>query len=86
MTSTKVLLVDDEAPMVELVRGYLEAEGMDVITTADGPSALDRIRDRSPDVVVLDVNLPGFDGLEPPRWSGLRALLDLNLKLAGIGA
>lgn len=67
MTTIRVLVVDDEAPIVDLVRGYLEAEGMDVITAADGPSALDLIRARSPDVVILDVNLPGLDGLEVLR-------------------
>ena len=67
MTTTRVLVVDDEAPIVDLVRGYLEADGMDVITAADGPSALDLIRVRSPDVVILDVNLPGLDGFEVLR-------------------
>jgi DNA-binding response OmpR family regulator len=67
MTTTRVLVVDDEGPIVDLVRGYLEAEGMDVIAAADGPSALELIRERSPDVVVLDVNLPGFDGFEVLR-------------------
>jgi DNA-binding response OmpR family regulator len=67
MTRPRVLVVDDEAPIIELVRGYLEAEDMDVISAADGPTALDLIRQRSPDVVVLDVNLPGFDGLEVLR-------------------
>jgi DNA-binding response OmpR family regulator len=67
MTAARVLVVDDEAPIVELVRGYLEAEGMSVIAAPDGPSALDAIRENSPDVVVLDVNLPGFDGFEVLR-------------------
>ncbi len=67
MTPTRVLVVDDEVPIIELVRGYLEAEGMEVITAADGPSALEAIRERSPEVVVLDVNLPGYDGFEVLR-------------------
>jgi DNA-binding response OmpR family regulator len=67
MRPTRVLVVDDEIHIIELVRGYLEAEGMDVISAADGPSALEQIRAGSPDVVVLDVNLPGFDGFEVLR-------------------
>ena len=64
---TRVLLVDDEAPIIELVRGYLEREGMDVIEAADGAVGLELIRERSPDVVVLDVMLPGIDGFEVLR-------------------
>lgn len=64
---TMVLLVDDEAPIIELVRGYLEREGMEVIDAADGGVGLELIRERAPDVVVLDVMLPGIDGLEVLR-------------------
>jgi CheY-like chemotaxis protein len=67
MTAARRLVVDDEAAIVELVRGYPEAEGMDAIAAADGPCAVELIRGRSPDVVVLDVNLPGFDGFEVLR-------------------
>ena len=67
MTTTRVLVVDDEAPIVELVRGYLEREGMEVISAADGPTGLELIRERAPDVVVLDVMLPGLDGFEVLR-------------------
>ena len=67
MTGARVLVVDDEAPIIELVRAYLEREGMDVIAASDGQTGLDLIRDRSPDVVVLDVNLPGLDGFEVLR-------------------
>ncbi len=67
MTVTRVLLVDDEAPIIELVRGYLEREGMEVIAASDGEAGLELIRDRSPDVVVLDVMLPGLDGFEVLR-------------------
>jgi DNA-binding response OmpR family regulator len=64
---TRVLIVDDEAPILELVRGYLEREGMDVIEAADGWVGLELIRERTPDVIVLDVMLPGIDGFEVLR-------------------
>ncbi len=67
MSVARVLVVDDEAPMVELVREYLAAEGMDVAVAQDGPSAVDAVRERRPDVVVLDVMLPGLDGFEVLR-------------------
>jgi len=65
-TST-VLVVDDEQRLRELVRGYLEREGFGVLTAADGPVALDLARQQAPDVVVLDLMLPGLDGLEVCR-------------------
>ena len=67
MTTPRVLVVDDEVPMVELVGEYLRSEGMDVAVAGDGPSALDAVRDRRPDVIVLDVMLPGLDGFEVLR-------------------
>ncbi len=63
----RVLVVDDEPPIVELVRGYLRREGMDVLTATDGPAAIAAVRDLAPDVVVLDVMLPGLDGIEVCR-------------------
>lgn len=74
MTAPRVLVVDDEAPIVDLVKGYLEREGMEVMAAADGPTGLEAIRDRAPDVVVLDVMLPGLDGFEVLRRA--RALTD----------
>ena len=65
--SPRVLLVDDEPPIAELVRGYLEREGMEVHWRADGPAGLAAARDLAPDVVVLDVMLPGMDGFEVCR-------------------
>jgi DNA-binding response OmpR family regulator len=66
-TSPRVLVVDDEPPIVELVRGYLEREGYEVDVAADGPSAVAQARARRPDVVILDLMLPGIDGLEVCR-------------------
>ena len=59
---TKVLVIDDEAPIRLLCRVNLEAEGMDVIEAADGPSGVDMARDERPDLILLDVMMPGLDG------------------------
>ena len=68
MTSTaspaRVLVVDDEPPIRAIVRGFLEREGMLVAEAADGPAAVEQARAFAPDIVVLDIMLPGFDGLE----------------------
>lgn len=64
---TTVLVVDDEQNMMDLVVGYLERESYRVLTASDGPMALELARDADPDVVVLDVMLPGLDGLEVCR-------------------
>ena len=70
----KVLVVDDEPPIVDLVTGYLEREGWSVASAGDGLEALDAVRRLDPDVVVLDVMLPGLDGVEVCRQ--LRAFSD----------
>jgi DNA-binding response OmpR family regulator len=63
----RVLVVDDEPPIVELLTGYLQREGWLVAAASDGPSALEALRDDDPDAVVLDVMLPGLDGIEVCR-------------------
>jgi DNA-binding response OmpR family regulator len=68
---TKVLVIDDEAPIRLLCRVNLEAEGMTVLEAADGPAGLDAARAQQPDVVLLDVMMPGLDG-----WRGAEELLD----------
>jgi len=67
MQPPRILVVDDEAPIVDLVRGYLEREGFVVESAADGPSAVEAVRTSAPDVVILDVMLPGLDGIEVCR-------------------
>jgi two-component system, OmpR family, alkaline phosphatase synthesis response regulator PhoP len=64
---TKVLIVEDDALQSELVRRYLEREGHDVTVLADGAEALAEVRRSAPDLLVLDVMLPGVDGLEVCR-------------------
>jgi DNA-binding response OmpR family regulator len=63
----RILVVDDEVPILDLVRGYLERDGFEVDTAADGPAGLAAVRAGNPDVVVLDVMLPGIDGIEVCR-------------------
>jgi DNA-binding response OmpR family regulator len=65
--ASPVLVVDDDAKIVRLVRTYLEREGFEVITAADGPAALAAFRDRHPRLVVLDLMLPTIDGLAITR-------------------
>jgi DNA-binding response OmpR family regulator len=57
-----ILVVDDDAKIVRLVRTYLEREGYRVVTAADGPAALDAIETHQPALVVLDLMLPELDG------------------------
>jgi DNA-binding response OmpR family regulator len=61
---TKVLIVDDEAPIRLLCRVNLEPEGMEVLEAADGQSGLETARAELPDVILLDVMMPGMDGWE----------------------
>ena len=59
---TRVLVIDDEAPIRLLCRVNLEAEGMTVLEASDGPSGLAKAREELPDIVLLDVMMPGLDG------------------------
>jgi DNA-binding response OmpR family regulator len=63
----RALVVDDEPALVRVVAAYLEREGFDVTTASDGHEALSRAREVRPDVVVLDVMMPGLDGIEVCR-------------------
>jgi DNA-binding response OmpR family regulator len=63
----RILVVDDEPKIVRLVRDYLEQAGFAVTTARDGAEALMRARQERPDLVVLDLGLPGLDGFEVTR-------------------
>ncbi|MBI5035052.1 MAG: response regulator transcription factor [Chloroflexi bacterium] len=65
--SKKVLVVDDEKKIVSVVRGYLEQAGFGVVTASDGKQALAIFRHEKPNLVLLDLNLPGLDGLDVAR-------------------
>ena len=68
---TRVLVIDDEAPIRLLCRVNLEAEGMEVLEASDGPTGLEKARNEDPDVILLDVMMPGLDG-----WQVAEELLD----------
>lgn len=63
----KILVVDDEAVLLDTISYNLEQSGYQVIRAGDGPGALDAARRDTPDLVVLDIMLPGMDGLEVCR-------------------
>ncbi len=65
--SATVLIVDDEKDLVDLVRYHLEKDGIKCLEARDGETALQLARERTPDLIVLDLMLPGVDGLEVCR-------------------
>ena len=67
MSDETLLVVDDEEAIAEAVRARLESEGFRVLVAVDGPQAIDMHREHRPDLVVLDLMLPGMDGLEVCR-------------------
>ena len=75
----RVLIVDDEPHIRAVLRGYLEADGFTVSEAAGGEAALRRLRQDAPDLVLLDVMLPGIDGLEVLRQ--LRTFSDVYVIL-----
>ncbi len=66
-TAKRILVVDDELQIVKVLRAYLEKAGYFVVTAADGNAALSVFRQSRPDFVILDLNLPGLDGLDVCR-------------------
>jgi two-component system alkaline phosphatase synthesis response regulator PhoP len=63
----KILVIDDEPKIVEICKDYLQAAGFDIITAEDGLRGLSMARTQKPDLVVLDLMLPGMDGLDVCR-------------------
>jgi two-component system alkaline phosphatase synthesis response regulator PhoP len=74
---TRVLVIDNEAPIRLLCRVNLEAEGMEVLEASDGPTGLEKARNDEPDVILLDVMMPGLDG-----WQVAEELLDSDVTSA----
>ncbi|MDI1290342.1 MAG: response regulator transcription factor [bacterium] len=63
----RVLVVDDEVPLTRVAASYLEHEGFAVTVAHNGPDAVEQARETKPDLIVLDLMLPGFDGIEVCR-------------------
>ncbi len=62
--STKILIADDESRIRKLVNDFLSKENYEIIEASDGQEALDKFYELSPDLVILDVMMPKFTGLE----------------------
>jgi DNA-binding response OmpR family regulator len=60
----KILIIDDEAKIVEICQDYLNAAGFQVVTSLDGLAGLEKARNGKPDLILLDLSLPGIDGLD----------------------
>ena len=67
MTRGTILLIEDEEAIADLVRMYFEQEGFRLLHAPDGERGIDAVRDRDPRVVLLDLGLPGIDGIEVCR-------------------
>ena len=89
----KILVVDDDPNVVDLVRLYLERDGHEVLTASDGMAGLETARDEQPDLIVLDLMLPRMDGMEVCRTLRaessvpvvmLTAMVEEDVRLAGL--
>jgi two-component system, OmpR family, phosphate regulon response regulator PhoB len=67
MPTTKVLLVEDDRPLAEIIEYNLNANGFEVIRASDGQDALNQVHQRNPDIILLDLMIPVIDGLEVCR-------------------
>jgi two-component system alkaline phosphatase synthesis response regulator PhoP len=64
MDKIKILIVDDNVDIVEMIGIRLKANGYDVVVSHDGQDALIKARDEKPDIMLLDISMPGLDGFE----------------------
>ena len=67
MANKRILVVDDETELVDMVKMRLEAAGYDVLTAYDGQEALDKAKSENPDLIILDLMLPKIDGFKVCR-------------------
>ncbi len=81
-TNKKILIVDDEPSIVLSLEFLMKKAGYDVVTAGDGKQGLDRVASERPDLVLLDVNMPGMNGYEVcqairenPEWGDTRVIM-----------
>ena len=67
MMGKKILVVDDEKPIADILKFNLEKEGFEIVMAHDGDEAIEKANEEQPDMVLLDIMLPGKDGLEVCR-------------------
>ncbi len=82
MDAPRILLVDDEAPLRALVRPYLEAEGYEVVEASTGPAGLSLLEGGDVDLAIVDVMLPGFDGIELVKRARMTSKIPIILLTA----
>jgi DNA-binding response OmpR family regulator len=82
MNSVRILVVEDEPATAQMVQFYLEREAFLVVIASDGPAGESYFRDRTPDLAILDIMLPGFDGLELCRRIRQRSNLPILMLTA----
>jgi CheY-like chemotaxis protein len=81
---TRILLIEDNADAREALRALLELDGYEVHAAADGSEGLDLARTKAPEVALIDIGLPGFDGYEVARrMKALPALRPVMIALTG---
>ncbi len=80
-----ILVVDDEPQIAEIATDYLRLAGFDVITASDGVRALEAVRGRRPDLVVLDLGLPKLDGIDVARTIRRESDLPIIMLTARVG-
>ncbi len=64
---SKILVVDDETDACYLIKEYMEEKGYDVIVSYNGEDALEKVKNLEPDIMLLDITMPGIDGMEVLR-------------------
>jgi CheY-like chemotaxis protein len=81
MTKKIIMMVDDEESLLELLRGLFEAEGYDVVTVASGQECLNKLKSMKPDIILMDMMMPGMSGRETtekirqdPKTKGVKVI------------